>query len=157
MRRKRSIHCDPHVATGGARRAGELAELGDDPLFPQQVAARDRVAQRERLDLHPGGGEVGQVLGRDRGREETALVLRDHETLGRQLAHRFADRREADAQVALHLHEVDARAGNQPSGDEVLAQSVVRRRAQGTVHAAPETLGTGRTGGGHRIRVRAEG
>src|SRR3546814_17161780 len=68
----------------------------DDTGLPAGVAALDRAAQRQSLDLDAGRSDVADILDRPRADPEAAAVDRLHQALGHQSRPRLAPRPAAE-------------------------------------------------------------
>src|SRR3546814_7308571 len=90
----------------------------DDTGLPAGVAALDRAAQRQSLDLDAGRSDVADILDRHRADPEAAAVDRLHQAVGHQSRQRLAHRPEADREAPGKGGEVEPRARPQPRSEE---------------------------------------
>jgi hypothetical protein len=82
---------------------------GDEIGFPRDVALRDRLAQRQALELDTDPREVLEVFDRQWPDAEAALRCRLDEVLAGEAGYRFTDDAQAHAVLLREFVELQAR------------------------------------------------
>ena len=107
------------------RRARQLMERRDDARFPADITRGDRLAKAEFFDFDTRGGQIAQILRRDRRDAEAALRSRLHQTLGSESRQRFAYSTLTGFEPFAQFADTQRFSGFETTVEQVVPQLVV--------------------------------